>query len=336
LASNKHAIIRYRTIDRCLKDRNNSWTWRELRNVCESAIEESTGHPVEISERTIKYDIAAMRSNDILGYYAPIRYDRTEKSYYYSDLQYSLTESPINKKDKQDLNNALQLLEQFMGISEITGIQTILTKLHNSIDRQDAQSSKVILFDHPLDAPDQKWLYRVYHAILQQQCITIVYHPFGKPRSSKKLSPYLLKEYKKRWYLIAYDHDREGVRVYALDRVEDVGESLEGFILHPDFNADLYFKDIVGVTLLDDSEIEEIRFEVFRNQINYFITQPLHATQRIIERKDESVVFTIKVRVNYELINEILSFGKDIKVLSPAVLVNRIIDTLKEQRRLYI
>ena len=99
MATNKHAIIRYRTIDRCLKDRNNSWTWRELRDVCESAVEESMGQPVEISERTIKYDIAAMRSNDILGYYAPIRYDRKEKSYYYSDLKYSLTESPFNKKD---------------------------------------------------------------------------------------------------------------------------------------------------------------------------------------------------------------------------------------------
>jgi len=336
LSTNKHAIIRYRTIDRCLKDRNNSWTWKELRNACEAAIEEYTGQPAEISERTIKYDIAAMRSNEILGYYAPIRYDRKEKSYYYSDLNYSLTESPINKRDKQDLNNALQLLEQFMGISEIKGIQTILTKLHNSIDRQDARSSKVILFDHPLDAPDQKWLYRIYHAILQQQCITVVYHAFGKARSTKKVSPYLLKEYKKRWYMIAYDHLRSGIRVYALDRVEDVGESLESYILNAEFNADLYFKDIVGVTLLEDSEIEEVRFEVYRNQINYFLTQPIHASQRIIDRKEHSIVFAIRVRVNYELINEILSFGRDIKVISPSSLVNSIKEIVGEQRKLYM
>ena len=72
-----------------------------------------------------------------------------------------------------------------------------------------------------------------------------------------------------------------------------------------------------------------------QNQINYFITQPLHASQRIVERDEESVLFEIKVRINYELINEILSFGKDIKVLSPLSLVTKIKDIVKGQRKLY-
>jgi len=155
MSTNKHAIIRYRTIDRCLKDRNRSWTWKDLRDACEEALEESTGEPMQLSERTIKYDLSAMRSNDVLGYYAPIQYDRKEKSYYYTDLRYSLTETPITVQDKKDLNNALRLLEQFVGTSQLSGLQTIITKLRNTINRQDADHGKLIQFDHPIDAKDQ-------------------------------------------------------------------------------------------------------------------------------------------------------------------------------------
>lgn len=335
MATNKHAIIRYRTIDRCLKEREQSWTWKELRDACEAAVEEATGQAIEISERTVKYDIAAMRTNDILGYYAPIKYDRKEKSYYYSDLKYSLTESPINKKDTENLNNALQLLEQFTGLSSITGIQTILTKLHNSIDRQSKLPSRVIQFDHPIDAPDQKWLYHIYQAILQEQCIIITYHPFGRPRNSRRVSPYLLKEYKRRWYLIAYDHQKSNIRVYALDRIKDVQNSLDNYYLNADFNPNIYFKDIIGVTLLDHQEVEEIRFEVYSKQINYFLTQPLHWTQRIVERQEDRIIFTIQVRINYELVSELLSFGQDVKVLEPMHLQAQIKSILKAQRKLY-
>ncbi len=335
MATNKHAIVRYRTIDRCLKDRDRSWTWQDLRDACEAAIEETTGRHAVISERTLKYDIAAMRSNDILGYYAPIRYDRKEKTYYYSDLKYSLTETPITKKDKRDLNSALQLLQQFIGQSHLMGLQTILTKLHNSIDRYDSENTKFIQFDHPLESKDQRWLYGLYQAILQKQCVNIVYHPFGKSRSTRRVSPYLLKEYKRRWYLISFDHLKKAIRVYALDRIEDLSPSLDQYHLDDEFHVEDYFRDIVGVSLLRDKEVVKIHIQVFGRQVDYFLTQPLHASQRIIERKDNSTIFEIRVRINIELIRELLSYGASVRVISPDLLVSQIREELVKQLNHY-
>jgi len=107
MATNKHAIIRYRTIDRCLRDLDRQWTWKELAAACSAEISVVSKEDVSISERTIKYDISAMRSDERLGYHAPIEYDRKEKSYYYTDPQYRLTESAINKSDSLLLSDTM-------------------------------------------------------------------------------------------------------------------------------------------------------------------------------------------------------------------------------------
>ena len=129
MPTNKHAIIRYRTIDRSLRNLNKQWNWRALVEACEREILRSTGKEVSISERTIKADIASMRSDEVLGYFAPIEYDRKEKSYYYSDRRYSITEAPLNKSDSKELKRVISLLRQFTGFKHLEGIDNIIHKL---------------------------------------------------------------------------------------------------------------------------------------------------------------------------------------------------------------
>jgi len=192
MATNKHAIIRYRTIDRCLRDLDRQWTWKELAVACSE-------------------EIAAT-----LGYHAPIEYDRKEKSYYYADPQYRLTESAINKSDSLLLSDTVNMIEQFMKVTKSSGVHEILTKLESSLDRRKVRAKPVIQWDQDPEAPGQEWLYVLYQKIKERSATTITYAPYGKEQSDRIISPQLLKEYKGRWYLLSHDHTADDSRVYAV------------------------------------------------------------------------------------------------------------------------
>ncbi|UPT67301.1 MAG: hypothetical protein M0D57_00975 [Sphingobacteriales bacterium JAD_PAG50586_3] len=76
---NKHALIRYKTIDNCLQNRFRKWTLDDLIEACADALYEYEGITKGISRRTIQMDIQIMRSEK-LGYNAPITV--TDKKFY--------------------------------------------------------------------------------------------------------------------------------------------------------------------------------------------------------------------------------------------------------------
>src|SRR5690606_9352469 len=97
MATNKLALLRYKTIDECLKNRFRKWTLEDLIVKVADALYEYEGITTGVSRRTIQADIQVMRS-DKLGYNAPIVIiDR--KFYTYEDSSYSITNSPINEAD---------------------------------------------------------------------------------------------------------------------------------------------------------------------------------------------------------------------------------------------
>ena len=68
---NKNALIRYKTIDRFLRNRYRRWTIEDLVKACSEVLYEMEGITRGVSVRTIQGDLQIMRS-DKLGYEAPI------------------------------------------------------------------------------------------------------------------------------------------------------------------------------------------------------------------------------------------------------------------------
>ena len=110
MPANKNALIRYKTIDRCLRNRYRRWTIEDLVDACSDALYELEGIRKGISLRTVQADIQMMRS-DKLGYNAPIEvYDL--KYYRYADPDYSINEMPLTYDDFRLIKKAVDLLEQ--------------------------------------------------------------------------------------------------------------------------------------------------------------------------------------------------------------------------------
>lgn len=97
MSLNKNALIRYKTIDKCLQNHYRNWTLEDLIDACSDALYELEGHDVNVSKRTVQLDIQMMRS-DKLGYNAPIEvYDK--KFYRYSEPDFSITDIPLTEND---------------------------------------------------------------------------------------------------------------------------------------------------------------------------------------------------------------------------------------------
>lgn len=314
----KNALIRYRTIDKCLRNTSQAWNWKALAEECSREIYIATGKEVLLSERTIKEDLSQMRNNEILGYFAPIEYDRAEKSYRYTDDNFSMVESPFNQAEQDALNQALDVLEQLGGLKEMLGIQPILAKLQRTVFSQnDVSAHQIIFFDQQSSPSGDQWLYRLYRAIVDKRTLNIVYKKFGKDKKSYLLSPHLLKEYQKRWYLLAYSHSDKSMRTYALDRIISVRDSLTNYYFDSTFDGHKFFNNVVGIGLVENGPIEDIKYRAIGVQVDYLITKPLHKSQILLRREEDSALFQISVVVNYELISEILSYRHNIEIISP-------------------
>jgi hypothetical protein len=130
MPANKNALIRYKTIDRCLRNRYRRWTLDDLVDACSEALYDMEGITKGVCARTVQMDIQIMRS-DKLGYNAPIVvYD---KIYYkYADPDYSITEMPLSMDDCRLIKEAITLLDNKDNL-DTAKAKIILAKVKNRL-----------------------------------------------------------------------------------------------------------------------------------------------------------------------------------------------------------
>lgn len=315
MATNKHAVIRYRVIDQCLRKLDHSWNWKSLAEACSQEINDQLGEKHSFSERTIKSDIANMRNNEALGYFAPIDYDRRNKTYYYTQSDYSITEAPISQSEAGELKEMITLMRQFTGFKHLIGIENILHKLELLVYESTNTSKQIVQLEQPTVIPGQQWLDLLYTAIKDEKAVSIRYAPFTGKASNVIISPYLLKEYKGRWFLFALKHSQNELRTYGLERIQTINPSITDYRISKDFDPNTYFEDIVGITVDRKAKKKKIQFKVIGQAVFYIKTKPIHHSQDIISEAKNHTIFQIEVIPNYELESIFRSYGKDLILL---------------------
>lgn len=324
MSSNKNALIRYKTLDKCLKNKYRKYTLEDLIDECSEALFEFEGKESFVSRRTVQLDLQNMRSEKF-GYEAPI--EVFERKYYrYSDPDYSIHNISVNDNDLKAMNNAVQILKQFKDFSMFKEMNGVIQKLEDSIH---AKSQKSIIH---LDKNEQlKGLEHIdvlYEAVLNKKVLKILYKSF-KARESDYyvVHPQLLKEFNNRWFLICLH--KGSIYNLALDRMERIEISENTQYIDKDLDGDEYFKDIVGVTVSEKMMPRNVVFFVDASNAPYVVTKPLHKSQEIINETNEGTVFKICVQINYELERLLLGFGESLIVHKPRKLRLRMEEKFK-------
>lgn len=335
MAQNKNALIRYRTIDKCLQNHYRKWTLNDLIEACSNALYEYEGRNINVSRRTIQLDIQLMRS-DKLGYNAPIIvYDK--KYYKYEDPEFSITDIPLNESDMDVLSESVEVLKQFKDFSLFSELGGIIQRLEDKIYTEKTQQSPIIHLDKNENLKGLQYLDVLYQAILKNVVLKFEYQSFSARNSNPIiLSPYILKEFNNRWFVIGKMPNSPKIMTLALDRIISIDYELAADYEDIDFDADDYYKNTYGVTVFGEEYVQNIELRFNRANAPYVLTKPIHNSQKIIKKHDDgSVTIGVELHVNYELERLILGFGESVQVIKPSRLRRRIKSKLKKALDVY-
>lgn len=316
MSINKLALIRYKTIDNCLQNRFRKWTLEDLIEACSEALYEYEGITNGVSRRTIQLDIQNMRSEK-LGYNAPIIV--TDKKFYsYEDKGYSITNTPITKQDLGTLNEVLHILKQFSGFNYFQELNGMVTRLEDKLYKQKNKGRSFIDFEKNELLKGLNYISPLHKAIIDKQVINITYKSFKSRQNSViPFCPYLLKEYRNRWFLLGQNRSIKNTLLLALDRIVSFEPNKTQKFVKPEFDVRTYFDDVIGVTKDLKSTPIKVVFKIDSYSAQYIITKPLHSSQTLLEQTDKAYIFSIEVVRNFELERELLGFGEQLTVLSP-------------------
>jgi predicted DNA-binding transcriptional regulator YafY len=334
MPANRNALIRYQTIDKCLTNRYRLWTLEDLIEACSNALYEYEGIDKGVSRRTVQADMQIMRS-DKLGYNAPIEvYDN--KYYRYADANYSITNIPLTEQDLNTLMEITEILRQFKGFAHFSELSGIVQRLEDKIYTEKTQQPAIIDIERNENLKGLQFLDVLYNAILKQKVLTVSYQSFtARKPADISFHPYLLKEYNNRWFVLGKKSANKHLLTLALDRIHAVDEN-EHVAYHkdPNFNSTEYYKDTIGVTVINDIP-QKVRLLFDSSNAPYVVTKPLHHSQKLLTTSENGIEVEITVIPNYELERVILGFGDSVTVLSPSSLKRRIVSKLRKSLRKY-
>lgn len=317
----KKAAIRRQVIDRMLGNKYNPFPTKEqMRQECEEVLYGSqSGKNVSIS--IIEKDMRYMKDY----YEAPIDYDAFQKGYYYINPRYSMG---LTEDEYESIHLASRILDQFKDteiFEDFDGVvEKILERVNLSFKNNEKDSREYVQFETAPLVLGTEHLSPLLSAIKNKQSISFAYKKFNTEEvKTHYLDPYLLKEYRNRWYLIGYKKESDYIYTFGLGRLSKLVVLSDKFNVSPRFNLYKFYQHNIGITTVKEKP-QKIVIEVSARQSEYVISQPLHSSQKEVSRNNKYVTFELKVVPTYELEQLILGMGNEVLVIAPESLRNSV------------
>ncbi len=181
----------------------------------------------------------------------------------------------------------------------------------------------------------QRYLTAIIGAMTENSELKIAYRKYTSDEVSEyTLQPYAVKESARRWYLVAWCHEREAVRVYGLDRIVNLEHTGRQFRMPQDFDVDALFATNFGVYLSSERPVE-IVFKASVKEAGYLRDLPIHPSQKETGNDGERITFSIFVRPNESLLMELFRLGSRIEVVSPDPIREKLMSEASALSELY-
>lgn len=180
--------------------------------------------------------------------------------------------------------------------------------------------SNAIILKEEYNLKGVEWIPVLLDAIQHQLAVELTYHKFYEPEPNRfNFHPYGIKEFQGRWYAVGLVKGETKITKFGVDRIVDIKLTDKKFKKNKDIDLVTYFSRMIGI--IDDGGNREtvvLSFTPF--QANYIRTLPLHWSQKEILTNEKEVQFEYYLLLNHELMQKILSYGAEVKVIKPAAL----------------
>ena len=175
----------------------------------------------------------------------------------------------------------------------------------------------------------------ILEAMKENRVVNITYRPFKKSHGyTFPIEPYCVKLFENRWYVLARNN-RDEIKIYGLDRLEDVEITDDRYKLPDNFDADSYFATTYGVVIGYDIKPERIVIRANDHHKKYLKSLAPHHSQSLIEDYGEYADFELYLSPTYDFIMKLLQYGSMIEVISPVSLRRTIKGWISDMSELY-
>lgn len=314
MPNTKFSFIRCRILDKCFRSPVKRYQIQDLIDACEEELN------MNISRRTIYYDIDFMKSND--GWNAPIDTIREGncRYYYYTDSDFSIDNVPLTEAQLKQIHAAVDVLKTMNGLPQFEGLGDSLEKI--GMMTYDTSVKPCFELDYNADVKGTEHITPLFNAIQANIVLKITYKPFDEEAQDFIFHPQFLKQYNGSWFVFGLEQSHPNlIWNFPLDRIQSIEPTKDYSYIKMDKDWNDYFYDIIGVTNDSTIPLEEVHFHVRGKTAHIINNKPLHGTQKQTWIDDQTLDVRIHVKINYELERLLLSYAPNITILAPQSLV---------------
>lgn len=297
--SKRESIARYNLVIKKLRKHPASFAEISDYLALESELQE---YNFNVSKRTFQRDLEDIRSL----YNIDIQYDFSRKVYF------------LDLDEQPDVNE--RILEAFDTFNALNLSDRLSNNIHFEKRRPQGTEN----------------LYGLLHAIKNQVQINFTYQKYWEDELTERIvEPYALKEFKNRWYVLANDLKDNQVKSFALDRLTDLEITKRKFQFPNDFNINDHYKYCFGIISPNGHKPQEVILSFDPFQGKYIKSLPLHESQQILIDNEDELRVKLTLFVTHDFFMELLSYGKNLKVIEPESLIKDIKNSLQETLKQY-
>lgn len=335
MAITKMPLIRYKILDKCFRNPGKKYFIDDLIEEVSKILIELDPVSNGISRRQILMDMEFMESSEGWNVELNRAYEGKRMYYRYADTSFSINNMPLNEAEINQIESAIQILSHFKGMPQFEMMHELLPKLQEGISITQ-QSKPVMSFDANQYLKGIENLGELFNAITYKKVLLVTYRDFKSENSYQlTLHPYYLKQYNNRWFLFGYNPEKEKYDWnLALDRILEIKEKKGKYHKNDIIDWDEYFEDIIGVTKPEARSVEKIILLFNGDTCKYIESKPLHGSQKS-NWNDKTLEVSLELIINFELERLILSYGENVKVISPKHLANTIKSKLTHSLKQY-
>ena len=173
----------------------------------------------------------------------------------------------------------------------------------------------------------------VNRAVVRREYIDIAYYTMNRKKMTRRtVAPYKIWFFDGTFYILAFCRLRDGIRLFALDRIKSLKATADHFEPPDDFDVDSLLQSSFGTFLGDPAEVV-IRFSA--DIAGYIEEKVWHASQEIEKQDDGSILFKLKVAGIEEIKFWVMTWGAKAQVLEPLSLRDAVKKEIEKMRDVY-
>jgi predicted DNA-binding transcriptional regulator YafY len=326
----KNAQLRVEVIDEIFRGVNR-YNFNDLLKKVNAVLSRS-GTPA-IGEKTLYNDLKYLREEKGAPIHRP---NASDDRYYYTE-KFSIKTPLLDYEEIEYLKQISLIIKRLSPAHSGEEFNQIIAKLDNTVHMVSEDAQSIIEIEAHTQSSGIHWYNALFYAIKDKSPLRIAYKPYHKDEPREFVfHPYLLKQYRNRWFLFGREGNKEYVSNLGLDRIVSIKNSAATYVENDLFSPEDYFNHLIGVSKPNEGEIKDIVLRVDAKSVPYILSKPIHKLQQKVRSyKNGDIKLKIPLYINYELISTILGYQNTVEVVTPKELRKEILEILKKGEKIY-